>query len=44
MGSWDVKRGLREEGSPGGRYRKNKATWSGKSREMQRVVSGCGFA
>ena len=42
--SWDVKRGLGEEGGPGGMYSKNKAIWSGNSREIQRRVSGCSFA
>ena len=28
VGNWDVKRGLGEEGGPGGRYNKNKVTWS----------------
>lgn len=40
VGNWDVKRGLGEEGGPGGRYNKNKVTWSGKSKEIQRRVSG----
>lgn len=42
--SWVVKRGLGEECGTGGRYSKNKAIWSGKSREIQRRVSGCSFA
>lgn len=42
--SWVVKRGLGEECGTGGRYSKSKAIWSGKSREIQRRVSGCSFA
>ena len=43
VGNWDVKRGLGEKGGPGGRYNKNKVTWSGKSKEIQKRVSGCSF-
>lgn len=43
VGNWDLKRGLEEDGGPGGMYNKNKVTWSGKSKEMQRRVSGCSF-